>query len=126
MTINPTVNINKGHIYFTDKILKVKCITNKDNDNKQHLIDIGNIYTANTTTSHMFNKYYYINERQTVMPAELFIPIDELRDELINEILLSSRSSLLNEDVKRYPIKIEFMFQQSKFTDIEICEFIIQ
>ena len=97
MTINPTVHINKGHIYFTDNVIKVKCITNKDNDNKQHLIDIGNIYTANTTTSHMFNKYYYINERQTVMPAELFIPIDELRDELINEILLSSRSSLPNE-----------------------------
>jgi hypothetical protein len=101
MTINPTVHINQGHIYFTDNIIKVKCITNKDNDNKQHLIDIGNIYTANTTTSHMFNKHYYINERQTVMPAELFIPIDELRDELrdelINEILLSSRSSLSNE-----------------------------
>ena len=97
MTINPTAHINQGHIYFTDNVIKVKCITNKDKDNKQHLIDIGNIYTANTTTSHMFNKYYYINERQTVMPVELFIPIDELRDELINEILLSSRSSLPNE-----------------------------
>jgi hypothetical protein len=91
MTINPTAHINQGHIYFTDNVIKVKCISNKDSDNKQYLIDIGNIYTANTTTSHIFNKsegkYYFINERQTVLPAELFIPIDELRDELINEIL---------------------------------------
>ena len=50
MTINPTAHINKGHIYFTDNVIKVKCISNKDKDNKQHLIDIGNIYTANSTT----------------------------------------------------------------------------
>ena len=91
MTINPTAHINQGHIYFTDNVIKVKCITNKDKDNKQHLIDIGNIYTANTTTSHIFNKsegkYYFINERQTVMPAELFIPIDELREQQLNTIL---------------------------------------
>lgn len=90
MTPNPSAHINQGHIYFTDNVIKVKCISNTDKDNKKHLIDIGNIYTANTTTSHMFNKQpscYFINERQTVMPAELFIPLDELRDELINEIL---------------------------------------
>jgi hypothetical protein len=88
--------INQGHIYFTDNVIKVKCISNTDKDNKKHLIDIGNIYTANTTTSHIFNssvtgksqgKHYFINERQTVMPAELFIPIDELREQTINEIL---------------------------------------
>ena len=92
MTINPSAHINQGHIYFTDKVIKVKCISNTDKDNKQHLIDIGNIYTANTTTSHIFNKsegkYYFINERQTVMPAELFIPIDELREQQLNTILL--------------------------------------
>lgn len=91
MTINPTAHINQGHIYFTDNVIKVKCISNTDKDNKKHLIDIGNIYTANTTTSHIFNKsegkYYFINERQTVMPAELFIPIDELREQTINKIL---------------------------------------
>ena len=101
MTINPTVHINQGHIYFTDdNVIKVKCITNKDNDNKQHLIDIGNIYTANSTTLNSpsnKDKYYFINETKTAMPTELFITIDELRDELINEILLSSRSSLSNE-----------------------------
>ena len=89
--------INQGHIYFTDNVIKVKCISNKDSDNKQYLIDIGNIYTANTTTSHIFNnqhyetksegKYYFINERQTVLPAELFIPIDELREQQLNTIL---------------------------------------
>ena len=94
MTINPSAHINQGHIYFTDNVIKVKCITNKDNDNKQHLIDIGNIYTANTTTEgrHKYKRYtqgkhYFINERQTVMPAELFIPIDELREQTINKIL---------------------------------------
>jgi predicted DNA binding protein len=90
-------HINQGHIYFTDNVIKVKCISNKDSDNKQYLIDIGNIYTANTTTSHIFNnqhyetksegKYYFINERQTVLPAELFIPIDELREQQLNTIL---------------------------------------
>jgi hypothetical protein len=90
-------HINQGHIYFTDNVIKVKCISNIDSDNKQYLIDIGNIYTANTTTSHIFNnqhyetksegKYYFINERQTVLPAELFIPIDELREQQLNTIL---------------------------------------
>jgi len=49
---------------MTINVIKVKCITNKDKDNKQHLIDIGNIYTANTTTSNIFNKstgkYYFL------------------------------------------------------------------
>jgi|688.fasta_scaffold1359621_2 hypothetical protein len=97
MTINPTAHINKGHIYFTDNVIKVKCISNTDKDNKQHNVTIGDNYTANTTTSHIFNnqhyetksegKYYFINERQTVMPAELFIPIDELREQQLNTIL---------------------------------------
>jgi hypothetical protein len=94
MTINPSTYLNQGHIYFTDNVIKVKCITNKDSDNKQYLIDIGNIYTANTTTSHIFNKstgkYYFINEIQSTMPTELFIPIDEL---------LSSRSSLREQQL---------------------------
>jgi hypothetical protein len=44
--------------------------------------------------------------------------LSEVRDTTIHNIL--------NEDNKRYPIKIEFMFQQSKALDIEMCEFIIE
>ena len=58
--------------------------------------------------------------------------LSEVRDTTIHNIL-SSRSSLLNDDselrelsTKRHPIKIEFMFKQRKGLEIEICEFIIQ
>ena len=51
--------------------------------------------------------------------------LSEVRDTTIHNIL-SSRSSLLNDDNKRHPIKIEFMFKQRKGLEIEICEFIIQ
>jgi hypothetical protein len=44
--------------------------------------------------------------------------LSDVRDTTIHNIL--------NDDNKRHPIKIEFMFQQSKALDIEICEFIIQ
>ena len=85
-------------INFTDSVIKVKCISNIDKDNKQHLITIGDIYNANSTT---FNKsvakYYFINETKTAVPVELFITIDELREQQLNTILLSSRSSLPNE-----------------------------
>jgi hypothetical protein len=40
--------------------------------------------------------------------------------------LLECTQTLLNEDTKGHPIKIEFMFQQRKGLEIEICEFIIQ
>jgi hypothetical protein len=94
MTINPSTYLNQGHIYFTDNVIKVKCITNTDLNNKQHNVTIGDNYTANTTTSHIFNKstgkYYFINEIQSTMPTELFIPIDEL---------LSSRSSLREQQL---------------------------
>ena len=33
-------------IYFTDNVIKVKCISNTDKDNKQHIITIGDIYNA--------------------------------------------------------------------------------
>ena len=83
--------INQGHIYFTDNIIKVKCISNTDKDNKQHNVTIGDIYTANTTTSHILNKsvgkYYFINEIQSTMPVELFIPIDKLRNIKLDKIL---------------------------------------
>jgi hypothetical protein len=83
--------MNKGHIYFTDNEIKVKCISNTDKDNKKHLIDIGNIYTANSTTytnsPSNKDKYYFINETKTAMPTELFITIDELREQTINQIL---------------------------------------
>jgi len=83
-------------IYFTDNVIKVKCISNKDKDNKQHLITIGDIYNANSTTSQDKDKYYFINETKTAVPQELFITIDELREQKLNTILLSSRSSLPN------------------------------
>ena len=96
-------------IYFTDNLIKVKCISNTDKDNKQHLITIGYIYNANSITigdiynanSTTFNKsagkYYFINETKTAVPTELFITIDELREQQLNTILLSSRSSLPND-----------------------------
>ena len=90
-------NINKGHIYFTDNEIKVKCISNKDKDNKQYLITIGDIYTANSTTHNSpsnKDKYYFINETKTAIPTELFITIDELREMTINQIL-SNDSDLL-------------------------------
>ena len=91
-------NINKGHIYFTDNGIKVKCISNKDKDNKQYLVTIGDIYTANSTTHTNSpsnkDKYYFINETKTAMPTELFITIDELRELTINQIL-SNDSDLL-------------------------------
>ena len=44
--------------------------------------------------------------------------LSEVRDTTIHNIL--------NDDTKRHPIKIEFMFNQRKGLEIEICEFIIQ
>jgi len=78
-------------IYFTDNVIKVKCISNIDKDNKQHLITIGDIYNANSTTfNKSAGKYYFINETKTAVPVELFITIDEL---------LSSRSSLREQQL---------------------------
>jgi hypothetical protein len=51
--------------------------------------------------------------------------LSEVRDTTIHNIL-SSRSSLLSDDNKRHPIKINFAFSQSKSMEIEICEFIIE
>ena len=77
-------------IYFTDNVIKVKCISNKDKDNKQHLITIGDIYNANSTTfNKSTGKYYFIYETKTAVPQELFITIDELREQKLNTILLS-------------------------------------
>ena len=99
-------------IYFTDNVIKVKCISNTDKDNKQHLITIGDIYNAfliaihghefewslnSTTFNKSAGKYYFINETKTAVPVELFITIDELREQQLNTILLSSRSSLPND-----------------------------
>ena len=69
----------------------------------------------------MLNTNMILNWRITIDGPTL----SDVRDTTIHNIL-SSRSSLLNDDNKRHPIKIEFMFQQSKALDIEICEFIIQ
>ena len=44
--------------------------------------------------------------------------LSDVRDTTIHNIL--------NDDDKSYPIKIQFMFQQSKGLEIEICEFIIE
>ena len=69
----------------------------------------------------MLNTNMIINWRITIDGPTL----SDVRDTTIHNIL-SSRSSLLNDDDKRHPIKIEFMFQQCKGLEIEICEFIIQ
>ena len=73
-------------ICFTDNVIKVKCISNIDKDNKQHLITIGDIYNA-TTFNKSVGKYYFINETKTAVPVELFITIDELREQQLNTIL---------------------------------------
>lgn len=62
----------------------------------------------------MFNTNMILNWRITIDGPTL----SDVRDTTIHNIL--------NNDDKRHPIKIEFMFQQSKALEIEICEFIIQ
>ena len=69
----------------------------------------------------MLNTNMILNWRITIDGPTL----SDVRDTTIHNIL-SSRSSLLNDDDKRHPIKIEFMFQQSRALEIEICEFIIE
>lgn len=64
--------------------------------------------------SRMLNTNMILNWRITIDGPTL----SEVRDTTIHNIL--------NEDTKRHPIKIEFMFQQSKGMEIEICEFIIE
>ncbi len=62
----------------------------------------------------MLNTNMILNWRITIDGPTL----SDVRDTTIHNIL--------NEDTKRYPIKIEFMFQQSKGLEIEMCEFIIE
>jgi hypothetical protein len=62
----------------------------------------------------MLNTNMILNWRITIDGPTL----SDVRDTTIHNIL--------NDDNKRHPIKIEFMFQQSRALDIEICEFIIQ
>jgi hypothetical protein len=62
----------------------------------------------------MHNTNMILNWRITIDGPTL----SEVRDTTIHNIL--------NDDTKRYPIKIEFMFQKSKGMEIEICEFIIE
>jgi hypothetical protein len=64
--------------------------------------------------SRMHNTNMILNWRITIDGPTL----SEVRDTTIHNIL--------NDDTKRHPIKIEFMFQQSKALNIEICEFIIE
>jgi len=64
--------------------------------------------------SRMLNTNMIYNWRITIDGPTL----SDVRDTTIHNIL--------NDDTKRYPIKIEFMFQQSKSMEIEICEFIIE
>ena len=72
------------HIYMTDEKIKLKCVDNFDLTNKSFDITIGHTYTGNVTTS---KHYYFIHETQTVLPSELFIPLDKWREQTINEIL---------------------------------------
>ena len=62
----------------------------------------------------MLNTNMILNWRITIDGPTL----SDVRDTTIHNIL--------NDDDKRHPIKIEFMFQQSKALDIEMCEFIIE
>ena len=62
----------------------------------------------------MHNTNMILNWRKTIDGPTL----SEVRDTTIHNIL--------NDDTKRHPIKIEFMFQQSKALNLEICEFIIE
>ena len=62
----------------------------------------------------MLNTNMIYNWRITIEGPTL----SEVRDTTIHNIL--------NEDNKRYPIKIIFMFSQSKVSEIEMCEFIIE
>ena len=62
----------------------------------------------------MLNTNMILNWRITIDGPTL----SDVRDTTIHNIL--------NDDTKRHTIKIEFMFQQSRALDIEICEFIIQ
>ena len=64
--------------------------------------------------SRMINTNMILNWRITIDGPTL----SDIRDTTIHNIL--------NDDTKRHPIKIEFMFQQSKALNIEICEFIIE
>ena len=64
--------------------------------------------------SRMINTNMIHNWRITIDGATL----SDVRDTTIHNIL--------NDDTKRYPIKIEFMFEQSKALEIEMCEFIIE
>jgi hypothetical protein len=64
--------------------------------------------------SRMINTNMIHNWRITIDGPTL----SDVRDTTIHNIL--------NDDNKRHPIKIEFMFQQSKGLEIEMCEFIIE
>jgi hypothetical protein len=68
--------------------------------------------------SRILNTNMILNWRITIDGPTL----SDVRDTTIHNIL-NDDSEL---STKRHPTKIEFMFQQSKFTDIEICEFIIE
>ncbi len=77
--------MNQDHIYMTDEIIKLKCVDNFDIANKSYNITVDHTYTGNVTTS---KHYYFINETKTVLPSELFIPLNKWREITINDILL--------------------------------------
>ena len=64
--------------------------------------------------SRMINTNMIYNWRITIDGPTL----SEVRDTTIQNIL--------SDDNKRHPIKITFMFSQSKSMEIEMCEFIIE
>lgn len=75
-------NLNYGHIYKIDDVIKVKCISELPihcND-----IKLGEVYICNKTTS---KDYYFIHKIQMMLPSELFIPLNEWREQTINEII---------------------------------------
>lgn len=72
-------------IYLTSNVIKLKCVDDHSINNGEYIpnVTVGEIYTANTTTD---SGYYFIHETQTVLPSELFIPLDELRENKLNDI----------------------------------------
>ena len=84
--------------------------------NMKYIFDKNRIKEALETQieKRMLNTNMILNWRITIDGPTL----SDVRDTTIHNIL--------NDDTKRHPIKIEFMFQQSKALGIEICEFIIQ
>ena len=81
-------NLNYGHIYKINDVIKVKCIIELPIHCNDMLIPphikLGEVYMCNKTTS---KDYYFIHKIQTMLPSEFFIPLSDWREQTINEII---------------------------------------